>query len=38
MPRKRISPRKFGKKFARAKRRTKAINSPTFVMRGGIRL
>lgn len=30
--------RRYGKKFAKARRKTRAINSPSFVMRGGIRL
>lgn len=38
MRRQRLSGRKHGRKFQRARNRTKAINSPAFVMRGGIRL
>lgn len=38
MARRRISARKHGKKFAKARKRTKVINSPKVVMRGGIRL
>lgn len=33
-----MSGRKYGKKFAKARKHTRAINSPAFVMRGGIRL
>lgn len=36
--RQRISARKHGKKFAKARRKTKVINSPSMVLRGGIRL
>jgi len=38
MKRRHMSGRKHGKRFNRARNRTRAINSPTFVMRGGIRL
>jgi len=38
MARRNISSRRHGKKFARARRRTRAINTPSHVMRGGIRL
>lgn len=38
MKRRHISGRRHGKKFQRARNRTRAINSPAFVMRGGIRL
>lgn len=38
MARKRMNARTHGKKFGKARKRTRAINSPTFVMRGGIRL
>lgn len=38
MRRKRMSGRSHGRKFTKARRRTKAINSPGMVMRGGIRL
>ncbi|QXP08025.1 MAG: hypothetical protein [Arizlama microvirus] len=38
MKRKHMSGRKFSKKHNRASRRYKAINSPAFIMRGGIRL
>lgn len=38
MRRRHMSARKHGKKFNHARRNTRAINSPTFVMRGGIRL
>lgn len=33
-----MSGRQHGRKFARARKHYKAINSPAFVMRGGIRL
>lgn len=38
MARKRITPRKHARKFSKIRKKTKAINSPAFVMRGGIRL
>jgi len=38
MARRNISGRKHGKKFARARRKTKAVNSPQHIMRGGFRL
>lgn len=38
MARKRMNARKHAKKFAKARRRSKVINSPSQVMRGGIRL
>lgn len=38
MRRRNISPRKHARKHRRAERRGKAINSPGFIMRGGIRL
>lgn len=38
MARRNISARKHGKKFARARSKTRIINSPRVVMRGGIRL
>lgn len=34
----RMSARKHGRKFAKARKTTKVINSPRVVMRGGIRL
>lgn len=33
-----MSARKFGKKFAKGRRHTKAVNSPSHIMRGGFRL
>jgi len=33
-----MSGRKHGRKFNKSRNRQKAINSPAFVMRGGIRL
>lgn len=36
--RRKVSARKFSKKFNRARRKTRAINSPNSIMRGGIRL
>lgn len=36
--RKNISARKHARKFAKARKTTKVINSPRVVMRGGIRL
>ncbi|QXP08501.1 MAG: hypothetical protein [Arizlama microvirus] len=38
MRRMKMGGRKYGKKFARARRKSKVINSPNVVMRGGIRL
>lgn len=38
MARRKISGRRHGKKFGRARNRTRAINTPNHVMRGGIRL
>lgn len=38
MARKRMNFRKHARKFSKARNRTKAINSPQFVLRGGIRL
>lgn len=38
MKRRRISGKQHSRKHNRAARRYKAINSPAFIMRGGIRL
>lgn len=38
MARKRISGRSYAKKFGRARRKSRAINSPNHILRGGIRL
>jgi len=38
MKRRNISGRKHARKFTKSRRSSKAINSPSFVMRGGIRL
>lgn len=38
MKRRRMSSKKHGRRFAKARNRTRAINSPNFQMRGGIRL
>lgn len=38
MRRSKLSGRRHGRKFQRARNKTRAINSPAFVMRGGIRL
>lgn len=38
MKRRKMSPRRHGRKFQRARNNTRAINSPNFQMRGGIRL
>lgn len=38
MRRRNISPRRHARKHNRLNRRSKAINSPGFIMRGGIRL
>lgn len=38
MARFRMSAKKHSRKFAKAKRKTRAINSPSHVMRGGRRL
>lgn len=38
MRRRKVSAKKFARKHNRASKRTKSINSPAFVMRGGIRL
>lgn len=38
MRRRNISGKKHGRKFNNARKRTRKINSPAFVMRGGIRL
>jgi len=38
MRRRKLSGRKHGRRFQRARNKTRAINSPAFVMRGGIRL
>lgn len=38
MKRRNMSPRKHARRFTKARRQTKAINSPAFIMRGGIRL
>jgi len=38
MKRRKMSGRGHGKKFGRARRKSKTINSPSVVMRGGIRL
>lgn len=38
MKRRSMSPRKHARKHNRVSRRSKAINSPAFIMRGGIRL
>lgn len=38
MKRRRLSARKHSNKHNRAAKRYKAINSPAFIMRGGIRL
>lgn len=38
MARRNISARKHGRKFNKAKRRSRAINTPSHVMRGGFRL
>jgi hypothetical protein len=38
MKRRPLSGKRHGRKFAKIARRTRAINSPSHVMRGGIRL
>ena len=38
MARRNISPRKHARKFSKASKRRKAINSPNTMMRGGRRL
>ncbi|QXP07995.1 MAG: hypothetical protein [Arizlama microvirus] len=38
MKRRRLSARSHARKHNRTSRRSKAINSPAFIMRGGIRL
>lgn len=38
MRRRNISGRKHGKRFSKARRSRRAINEPSMVMRGGIRL
>jgi len=38
MARKSMSYKQHAKKFSRARKRSKVINSPSVVMRGGIRL
>lgn len=38
MKRRKISPRKHSKSFQKKRNRMKAINNPSMVMRGGIRL
>lgn len=38
MARRNINARKHARKFSKARRRSKVINSPNFVLRGGIRL
>lgn len=38
MRRRNISGKRHGQSFAKARRKTRAINSPSFIMRGGIRL
>lgn len=38
MARKSMGRRSFGKKFGKARRKSRAINSSSFILRGGIRL
>lgn len=38
MARRNMSARKHGRKFGRARNKTRRINTPSHVMRGGIRL